>query len=223
MEIDMKNKFLKAMKFRYATKEFESEKKISDEDFEAILEMGRLSPSSFGFEPWKFLVIQDPKLREKMKSFAWGAQGQLSTASHFLIILARKADEMRYDSEYISHILRDVKELPEDVQELYKDFFSNFQKDDFKLLESDISLQEWSCRQTYIALSSMLNGAAFMGIDSCAIEGFNIDLTEAFLKDELNIDTKKFVPAVMVAFGYRKNDPSRPKTRQKIENITTWY
>ena len=82
----MENKFLEAMKFRHATKEFDSTKKISDEDFDTVLEYGILSPSSFGFEPWKFLVVQNENLRTKLKEFSWGAQGTLPTASHFMII-----------------------------------------------------------------------------------------------------------------------------------------
>ena len=86
----MRDKFLDAMMFRHACKEFDDSKKISDEDFAKILEIGRLSPSSFGFEPWKFLVIQDTTLRSKLKEIVWGAQGTLPSASHYLIILARK-------------------------------------------------------------------------------------------------------------------------------------
>ena len=108
----MENKFLEAMKFRHATKEFDSTKKISDEDFDTVLEYGILSPSSFGFEPWKFLVVQNENLRTKLKEFSWGAQGTLPTASHFMIILARKEKGMKYDSTYIKHMMNDVKQFP---------------------------------------------------------------------------------------------------------------
>jgi nitroreductase len=118
----MENKFLDAMMFRHACKEFDNTKKISNEDFNMILEMERISPSSFGFEPWKFVIVQNEALREKLKAFSWGAQGQLPTASHFMIILSRKKKGMIYDSEYIQHMMRDVKQLPEDVQELYSQF-----------------------------------------------------------------------------------------------------
>lgn len=216
----MQNKFLEAMMFRHATKEFE-EKKISDEDFNSILEMGRLSPSSFGFEPWKFVVVQNQKLREKLKSLVWGAQGQLLTASHFVLILARK--DIKYDSDYVNHMLCDIKQLPEDVVKMYKEFFENFQKNDFKLLENDKVLFDWSCKQTYIALSSMLNGAALMGIDSCPIEGFCPIKVGEYLKNELDIDTDKYGISVMAAFGYRKNEPRREKSRQNLEDIVSWY
>jgi nitroreductase len=183
--------------------------------------MGRLSPSSFGFEPWKFVIVQNSKLREKLKEFTWGAQGQLPTASHFVIILARKKKSMIYSSSYISSML-EYKQLPEDVQALYKEFYEKFQKDDFNLLQNDRALFDWTCKQTYIALANMMTGASAMGIDSCPIEGFDSKKAQEFLKDELKIDSEEFGVSVMVAFGYRKDEP-RDKSRLAIEDITTWY
>ncbi|QSZ41087.1 NAD(P)H-dependent oxidoreductase [Sulfurimonas aquatica] len=219
----MENKFLDAMTFRHACKEFDSTKKISDDDFNAILEIGRISPSSFGFEPWKFVIVQNEVLREKLKEFSWGAQGQLPTASHFMIILSRKKNSMMYDSEYIEHILKDVKQLPQDVVEMYGQFYEKFIKEDFKLLESERTLFDWATKQTYIPLANMMTGAAYMGIDSCPIEGFDAQKTEDFLRDELKIDTEEFGAAVMLAFGYRKDEPSREKARQEMDSITQWY
>ena len=219
----MENKFLDAMMFRHACKEFDSTKKISDEEFNSILEIGRVSPSSFGFEPWKFVIVQNESLREKLKEFSWGAQGQLPTASHFMIILARKKKGMLYSSEYIKHIMKDIKQLPEDVQKMYGEFYEKFQKVDFNLLKSDRNLFDWACKQAYLPLANMMSGAAYMGIDSCPIEGFDYDLTEKFMQDELNIDTQEFGPAMMVAFGYRKDEPKREKNRQELEDITAWY
>jgi len=219
----MENTFFNAMTFRHATKEFDATKKISDSEFNDILELGRISPSSFGFEPWKFVIVQNSELREKLKSFSWGAQGQLPTASHFMIILARKGKTIKHDSDYITHMIRDVKQMPADVEKMYKEFYGKFLKDDFKLLGNEKALFDWSSKQSYIALANMMTGAAAMGIDSCPIEGFDADLTEAFLKDELGIDTEVFAPSVMVAFGYRKDEPKREKVRQPLEDITAWY
>jgi nitroreductase len=218
----MENKFLDAMTFRHATKEFNG-KKMSDAEFNTLLEIGRLSPSSFGFEPWKFVVVQNPQLREKLKAFSWGAGGQLPTASHFVIILARKAKGMRYDADYINHMIRDIKKLPDDIEKMYKGFYEKFQKEDFKILESERTLFDWSCKQTYLALANMMSGAAFMGIDSCPIEGFDADMMEDFLKNELKIDTEEFGASVMVAFGYRKEEPKREKIRQELSEVTAWY
>jgi nitroreductase len=217
----MENKFLDAMNFRHACKEFDETKKISDEDFNFILETGRLSPSSFGFEPWKFLVIENKNLKEKLKTFTWGAKGQLFTASHFIIILARK--DMRYDSEFIQHMMRDIKHMPEETQKAYAKFYNDFQTKDFKLFENERALFDWSCKQTYIAMTNMLTGAAYLGIDSCPVEGFDMDIGEKFLKEDLDIDTQKFGISVMIAFGYRKHNPKRGLIRQELKDIVSWY
>ena len=85
----MQQTILDAFNFRHATKRFDASKKIEDSDFNTILEAGRLSPSSLGLEPWKFVVIQNSEIRNKLKEISWGAQGQLDTASHFVLLLAR--------------------------------------------------------------------------------------------------------------------------------------
>lgn len=216
-----KNRFLDTMIYRHASKEFDDTKKISDEDFDDILQMGRLSPSSFGLEPWKFLVVQNQNLRDKIKEFSWGAKGQLPTASHFVIILARKRHQMIYDSPYIDKMFRQ-KQLPQDIVDMYRQFYKDFQISDFDLLQSDRAIFDWACKQTYIALANMMTGAAYMGIDSCAIEGYDAASADRFAKDELGVDMDKFGISVMVAFGYRKNAP-RDKNRQPLEDISSWY
>ena len=80
-----KEEILSAFQYRHACKEFDTSKIIPKEDFDFILETARLSPSSFGLEPWHFVVVQDPDLREALKENAWGAPKKLDTASHFLL------------------------------------------------------------------------------------------------------------------------------------------
>ncbi len=217
----MKIKFLDAMYFRHACKEFDLKKKISEDDFSTILEIGRLSPSSFGFEPWQFIVVQNKELRNKMKEFTWGGQGQLPTASHFVIILSRKKKDMVFDSKYILNMMKDIQKLPEDVVEMKGGFYKKFQEEDFEIMD-DTAMFDWATKQTYLPLGNMMTGAAYMGIDSCPIEGFDMKKTIDFIKNELKIDTQKYGVACMVAFGYRKTEP-REKTRQDINAITKWY
>lgn len=215
-----RNEIIDAYWFRHACKEFDINHKISDEDFQYILETARLSPSSFGFEPWHFLVIQDPELREKLKEKAWGASLKLETASHFVICLAMKPSLTRHDSPYIKEFMSKVQQLPEEYAKMKGDFFKDFQEKDFNL-NTDQSLYDWAGKQTYIALGNMMTAAALIGIDSCPIEGFNPATTEAILSHELGIDLDKFGVSYMVAFGYRKNAPGK-KTRRPIEEIVTW-
>lgn len=220
--MNKKQEILSAYNFRHACKEFDVTKKISDEDFEFILETGRLSPSSFGFEPWKFLVVQSPELREKLKEVSWGAQSQLPTSSHFVVMLARKGSEVVAGSEYIKHIMKNVQELPDEVVTMKGDFYGNFQKNDFDLTD-DRKLFDWASRQMYIPLGNMMSSAAQIGVDSCPIEGFNKDKVDALLKAENIIDDGEFGVACMLAFGYRpENLELRPKTRQVMEDVVEW-
>lgn len=217
----IKEKVIEANYFRHACKEFDSNKKISSEDFDFILETARLSPSSFGFEPWKFLVLQNSDMREKIKPVCWGAQKQLPTSSHFVIILARKNKDMIYSSEYIVNFMKEVQQLPEDIIKLKSQFYKNFQENDFKLTESNRAMFDWACKQTYIPLTNMMISAAQIGIDSCPIEGFDRKKVDQILSDEGVINKDEFSVSCMVSFGYREEEP-RPKTRQSMDKIVEW-
>ncbi|GKU27677.1 NAD(P)H-dependent oxidoreductase [Clostridium folliculivorans] len=217
----VKKKIIDAYDFRHACKEFDDSKKISKEDFDFILETARLSPSSFGFEPWKFVVVQNPEFREELRKVSWGAQKQLPTASHFIVALSRTDKDMKYDSKYISEFMREVKKLPAEVAEGMRERLKDFQENDFKLFENKTALNDWASKQTYIALGNMMTAAAQIGIDSCPIEGFNKDKIEEILNSRGILEDGSLTVSYMVAFGYRKADP-RPKTRQSIDKIVTW-
>jgi len=216
-----KNEILAAYQYRHACKEFDSNKKISKEDFNFILETGRLSPSSFGFEPWKFIIVQNEEIREKIKTVTWGGQKQIPTASHFVIVLSRTKEHLNYDSEYIQSFMKDVQQLPEEVIEMKGKFFKDFIQKDFKIDESDRLFFEWGARQTYLALGNMMTSASMIGIDSCPIEGFDKKQAEEILKQENLIPETGFGISCMVAFGYRIQDP-RPKTRQTLDAVVEW-
>jgi nitroreductase len=215
-----KQEILDAFNFRHATKEYDESKKISKEDFNFILETGRLSPSSFGFEPWKFLIVQSPEFRERLMKIAPGAKDKLRGASHFIIILTRV--DIRYDSEYIIHHMKTVQKMPDQFVEMLVQGLKQFQETNWKLSENDRALFDWSSKQTYIALANMMTAAAQIGIDSTPIEGFNFDEVRAFLEREGLLDKGHFEPSVMVAFGYRKEEPKRPKTRKNLNEIVLW-
>ena len=216
-----KEEIINAFNFRHATKEFDATKTISDDDMKFILEAAHLSPSSFGFEPWHFIVVQDKELRELLKPVAWGAPLKLDTASHFVLGLSMKAPMVKHDSEYIMHMMKDVKQLPADVIEMYSKFYREFQERDFDL-DTDKKLFDWSSKQTYIALGNMMTAAALTGIDSCPIEGFHQEKAEALLKEKFGVDTDKYGLSFMTAFGYRKADPEFGKSRRNFDEIVTW-
>jgi len=214
-----KQDILDAFNFRHACKAFDPARKVSDEDFRFLLEIGRLSPSSFGFEPWRFLVIQDMALREKLLGVTWGAKGQFPSASHVIAILVRKGD-MRPGSAYVEHFMREVQKLPEEVIARKSAFYAQFHESDFRLRD-ERALFDWGCRQAYIALGNMMSAAAMVGIDSCPIEGFNQAGADEVLAEAGVMDPDQFGLAVMLAFGYRIN-PQPAKTRQAMEQVVQW-
>lgn len=220
---------LDAMNFRHATKVFDASKKIPEDEFNLILEAARLSPSSFGAEPWQILVVQDPEKRAKLRDCAWGAtgalngtEGQLATASHFCVILAHTAKTMKYDAGYLFEHMRDVKHFPEDILKGFLVKYQEFQEKDFAL-KTDRNVIDWSARQAYITLGNAMTVAAMRGIDSCPIEGFDIAQTSKTLQEHFDVNPERFVPAVMVGFGYRQADPKRPKTRREMANVVKWF
>lgn len=216
-----KEEIINAFQFRHATKEFDAAKKVSDQDMDFILETAHLSPSSFGFEPWHFIVVQDQELREALKPVAWGAPVKLDTASHFVLGLSMKASMTRWDSDYIMSMMKEVKQFPKEVIEMYSKFYREFQERDFNL-DNDKKLFDWASKQTYIALGNMMTSAALIGIDSCPIEGFHQEKAEALLNEKFGVDTQKYGLSYMAAFGYRKNEPEFAKTRRNKEDIVTW-
>ncbi|MDU6735091.1 MAG: NAD(P)H-dependent oxidoreductase [Veillonella sp.] len=188
-----------AMTYRYACKKFDSTKKISDDDWNAILNAARLSPTSLGFEAYQLLVIQ---------------------ASHVVVFLARKKADLEFDSSYIRHIQEEVKQLPAEIDAAYREKYAQFTKEDYKTFESERAAFDWASKQTYIVMANMMTMAAYEGLDSCPLEGFNQDDMTALLGDELGLfDTKHFGIAVMAAFGYRGEEPHRNKTRRTMDEI----
>ncbi|WP_299116407.1 NAD(P)H-dependent oxidoreductase [uncultured Winogradskyella sp.] len=216
-----KQDILNAFQYRHATKEFDETRKLTEDDINFILKTANLSPSSFGFEPWHFVVVQDKELRELLKPVAWGASLKLDTASHFILGLSMKAPMTNWNSEYIMHMMKNVKQFPKDVIQMYSKFYREFQESDFNL-DTDKKLFDWASKQTYIALANMMTSAALVGIDSCPIEGFHQEKTEALLKEKFGVDTDKYGLSYMVAFGYRKAEPPHVKTRRNLDDIVTW-
>ena len=213
-----KQQVLDAFHFRCATRYYDPTRKISKEDFEYILELGRLSPSSVGSEPWQFLVIQNPELRQALKPVSWGMATQLDNASHVVVILANK--NMRYDSEdFRANLVR--RGLTEEQIQTNMAIYQRFQTEHINVLENDRTLFDWASKQTYIALANMMTGAALIGIDSCPIEGFNYAEVNRILAQTGAYDADKYAVSVAVTFGYRAKD-IRLKGRKSLNEIVHW-
>ena len=194
----MKNNFLKAMDFRHACKVFDDTKKINDEDINFILEVARKSPSSFGMEPWKFLVITNEELKAKLRPACWN-QVQITSCSHLVVVLARIQDVKPESGEPLKRFSR--REMPKDKLDFYIDLYAGHLKE---TLSSDKNIYHWTSKQTYIALGNIMTAAASIGIDSCPIEGFEKDKVDEILE----LDTTKYQTSVLLPFGYRLNEQS---------------
>ncbi|PRM89499.1 NAD(P)H-dependent oxidoreductase [Aliarcobacter cryaerophilus] len=204
----MEKTFMEAMDFRHACKIFDETKKIRSDDLNFILEAGRKSPSSFGQEPWKFLVITNPELKAKIRPFCWD-QPQITTCSHLVVILAAIESTKPSSSEVLRKFNR--REMPQDMVEAYIKKYTSHLEDTFS---SDEKTLAWTSRQTYIAMANMMTAAAVKGIDSCPIEGFEKQNVEKVL----NLNTKEYQLSVIVPFGYRIKEQSI-QIRDKFEDI----
>ncbi len=204
----MQNKFMDAVHFRHACKIFDDTKKISDEDMHYILEIGRKSPSSFGMEAWKFLVITNDELKAKLRPACWN-QVQVTSCSHLVVILAGINNAKIESGEVEKRFKR--RDMPQASLDKYMEAYANHLT---KTLSSDENIFCWTARQTYIAAANMMSGAAFIGIDSCPIEGFEKEKVEKIL----GLDTTKFQLSLVLPFGYRLN-PQPKKIRLPFNEV----
>ncbi len=219
----IKKQVIDAFDHRVAVRVY-NDQEISREDMEFILDTAWLSPSSIGLEAWRFVVLdrkQIAKLRDDLKTVAWGAQSQLDTASHFVLLLAEK--NARYDSDSVkdSLVRRGLGEG--DALNSRLATYESFQKNDMSLADNPRALFDWTAKQTYIALGNMMTSASMIGIDSCPIEGFNYDKVNAILAKAGIINSDKEGIASMVSFGYRLCDPKHPRSRKPREKVITWF
>lgn len=199
----MKEDFLKAMQFRHACKIFDAEKKIPVADLEFILEAGRLSPSSFGLEHWKFIVVRTQELKERLKEACFN-QVQLPTCSE-AVVIAAKTEDLRPGSEYVEERFACLTGRPEVldwIRKFYADYYSG------------INIHHWSITQCHIAAANMMTAAAFIGIDSCPIGAFS----PSKVIEALYLDEEEYDIALIVSLGYRLN-PQPPKYRLASDEV----
>ncbi|MCK9474062.1 NAD(P)H-dependent oxidoreductase [Sulfurimonas sp.] len=194
----MQKTFNEAMDFRHACKLFDENRKISSDEIGEILEAGRKSPSSFGMEPWKFLVVTNEELKASIRPHCWN-QPQITTCSHLVVILAA-IESLKVQSGVVEKRFS-RREMSKEQLDFYMDKYSNHLN---KTLSSDENIFCWSARQTYIAAANMMTCAAALGIDSCPIEGFDKDDVERVLE----LDASKYQLSLIIPFGYRVKEQS---------------
>lgn len=199
--------------WRYATKKFDSNKRVSDEDLQTLLEATRLSASSYGLQPYHVFVITDQDVKEQLKPASWG-QSQITDASH-IIVFANATD---FGEELVDDYLANVsktRSIPEEGLKGYSDFMKS------KLMDLPVaSKSNWTTRQAYIAFGNLMQAAAELKIDTCPMEGFE---SEKY-NEVLGLNDKNLNAAVVLAVGYRSEEDETQhyaKVRKSKEELFT--
>ena len=206
----MKN-IIEMLNWRYATKKFDLNKKISEEVKGELMEALRLSPSSYGIQPWKFIVVNNKEIREKIKILAYG-QLQITDASDMIIFANKKNIDAALVDLYMNFV---AKEKGIDVSNL--DGFKNMINGSFtgKSIEE---LKGWAACQVYLAAGNLLTSCAVLGIDACPMEGFDrLGLDQLLGLSELGLESK-----IIVTMGYRSDtdeDAGKKKIRFPKEEV----
>lgn len=203
--------FSDVLAFRHACKIFDENRAISDSDWDQILEAGRLAPSSLGLEPWEFELIENKNLREKLRGASWG-QAQITSASKLLIIYAKISD-LALNSDYIFRMVSRRMDKNQDAHKAYMGAVNS-------VLEQ-VGLAPnlvfgWAKAQCFLSAMNMMNAAAFLGIDSCPIEGF----VERDVNEILGVNPNIKRVALILPFGYRIQE-QKPKIRKNLDEFYT--
>lgn len=191
--------FIKALHWPYAVKKFDSNRKIPPETWKSLEESLVLTPSSYGLQPWKFIVVQDPEIRKKLTPLSWN-QTQVADCSHFVVFAVKEIDHDHLES-YIQRVVEVRAVAPESMVNYRKMITKNI------LSLNSADTLNWASRQVYIALGSFMTSAAVLGIDTCPMEG----LEPANYDEVLKLKGTNYHTLVACAAGYRSADDRNQK------------
>lgn len=199
-----------SLNWRYATKKFDFSRKVSETDLETILEAIRLTPTSFGMQPYHFYVISNQEIKEKIQSVAWN-QAQIGTASHVIVFTAR-TDLPTLKEEFFTLLSGgnpDIRAMLKGYEDMVWGFVEG--KTDPK------DILAWSAKQAYIAQGFALAACADLKIDSCPMEGFDPGAVGTILGLP---ESQKAI--VLLPIGYRdSSEAPRPKARFSKDTLFT--
>ena len=204
---------LEQLHWRYATKQFDPTQQISTDTWHALEQSLVLSPSSFGLQPWKFLVIRNPELRQQLVEHSWG-QKQVADASHLVVFTIKKNLDAAYVDRYVAR-MAEVQQIP--VESLQG--FKNVVNGTLDKMPSQADVDGWSTRQVYIALGEFMTTAAMIGVDTCPIEGFVPPKYDEIL------GLTDYASVVVCAAGYRAAEDksaARPKIRFATQDVVQY-
>ncbi|HEX8932107.1 MAG TPA: NAD(P)H-dependent oxidoreductase [Patescibacteria group bacterium] len=201
---------IQALNWRYATQIFDQTKPLEPELLKVILESGRLSPSPYGVEPWKFIVVENPDTRAKLRAVGYN-QPKITDAPYLVVIAYRTDLKENISQERIERTAK-IHGQDHSIFAGLKDMIDMTVNN-----KSETDLEIWSKYQAYIPLGMMVETAALLGVDSGPMEGF-----DAIAVDEvLGLKAKNLRSTSMIALGYRGEDPAakRPKVRRDFDEV----
>lgn len=205
---------LQQLNWRYATKSFDTTKKISDSDLHQLVESLRLAPSSFGLQPWKFLVISNQAVKESLVAHSRG-QRQVADASHTIVLCAKNDTTLQDVEQYVQDIAT-TRNMPLESLEGYKGMMTGFVSNTTPEIR-----RSRAEKQTYIAQGFLLAAAAQLGIDACPMEGFVAPEYDALL----GLTDSGYHSVVVVPVGYRSAEDkyaTAPKVRYTEDKVVEY-
>lgn len=200
---------LAALNWRYATKVFDPARKIPAETWAALEETLVLTPSSYGLQPWKFIVVQDQALRERLVGHSW-RQRQVADCSHLVVMAVKKSYSLDDLDLFIARMV--------ETRGGSADALAGFRKMIVGTHAQGYMTTEWAKMQAYIALGQFMTTAALLSIDTCPMEGF----VAAKYDEELGLVDQGYTTAVLCPAGYRHPDDryaSLPKVRFRASDV----
>ena len=184
---------LEQLQWRYAVKRFDPERRIDDETWSVLEEALILTPSSYGLQPWKFIVITDQSLKDQLPAISWN-QKQPRDCSHMVVFASRRTMDAEHIDRYMQSVVT-TRKLQSGAMDKYRNMLVG-------IVEQIHDPLDWNARQVYIALGQLMVSAALLGIDTCPMEG--IDL--AGYDELLQLTDTEFTTLVGCAVGYRHPD-----------------
>jgi nitroreductase len=203
--------FITNQQWRYATKKFDATKKVSEGDLDTLKQAMQLSASSYGLQPYKIFIIENPETRAQLQPACWG-QSQIVDASHLIVI----ANILNFGDAHIDGYIQNLAETRGITVESVKGY-ADFMK--MKINELPVeSRNQWTARQTYLVLGNLMNAAAELKIDVTPMEGFEPEKVNAIL----GLNEKGLNAALVATIGYRHEEDATQhyaKVRKPITEL----
>jgi nitroreductase len=200
-----------SLRWRYSTKKFDPSRKIAPDVWAALEQSLVQSPSSFGLQPWKFVVITDQKVKDQLPAISWN-QTQPKDCSHMVVLAARKTIDAGDVNRYVDRIVQ-VRDIPGDPMRGYKDMMLGMVG---SMPAAD--LDNWCAKQVYVALGFLLEACAVLGVDACPMEGIVAPEYNKLLK----LPEMGYTAVVGCPVGYRAADDkyaAYPKVRFEAKDV----